>query len=94
MPNCQINLVIAPRAQSLLFWNFISTTSYHLGRYEPLSPISCHAPWLGKISWSQGEHFTQKLDQDFSSSQSRIVRVEGEYADNKTTRGQSYNTLW
>ena len=38
------NLVIALYTLSLLFCKFINTTAYHLGRYEPSSPISCHAP--------------------------------------------------
>ena len=50
LPNCQTNLVIALHAPSLLFWHFINTTDYHLGRYEPSSPISCHAPRLNSTS--------------------------------------------
>ena len=44
LPNCQTNLVIALHAPSLLFWHFINTTAYDLGRYMPSSPVSCHAP--------------------------------------------------
>ena len=40
------NLVIALDALSLLFCIFINTTAYHLGRYEPSSPISCRAPQI------------------------------------------------
>ena len=36
--NCQTTLVIVLHALSLLFWHFINTTAYHLGRYKPLSP--------------------------------------------------------
>ena len=34
LPNCQTNLVIALHALSQLFWQFINTTAYHLGRYS------------------------------------------------------------
>ena len=44
LPNCQTNLVFALHAPSLLFWHFVNTTAYHLGRYKPSSPVSCHAP--------------------------------------------------
>ena len=44
LPNCQTNLVIALDTLSLLFCIFINTTAYHLGRYEPSSPVSCRAP--------------------------------------------------
>ena len=44
LPICQTNLVID--ALSLLIGIFINTTAYHLGRYEPSSPVSCHSPWL------------------------------------------------
>ena len=44
LSNCQTNLVIVLFTLSLLFWKFINTTAYHLGRYEPSSPISCRAP--------------------------------------------------
>ena len=44
LPNCQTNLVIALHAPSLLLCHFINTTAYHLGRYEPSSPVSCRAP--------------------------------------------------
>ena len=44
LPNCQTNLLIALHAPSLLFWHFINTTAYHLGRYEASSPGSCRAP--------------------------------------------------
>ena len=44
LPNCQTILVIASCTLSLLFCKFTNTTAYHLGRYEPSSPISCHAP--------------------------------------------------
>ena len=40
LPHCQTNLVIALHALSLLFCNFIITTAYHLGRYEPSFPSS------------------------------------------------------
>ena len=43
LPNCQTNLVMALFTLSLLFCKFINTTAYHLGRYEPSSPSSCHA---------------------------------------------------
>ena len=33
LPNCQTNLVIDLHGQSLLFWHFIKTTAYHLGKY-------------------------------------------------------------
>ena len=46
LSNCQTNLVIALYTLSLLFCKFINTTAYHLGRYEPSSPISCRAPWI------------------------------------------------
>ena len=36
--NCQKNLVIALYELSLLVYNFIDTTPYHLGRYDPPSP--------------------------------------------------------
>ena len=44
-PNCQTILA----ALSLLFWHFINTTAYHLGRYEPLSPSTkeLHEPVFG-----------------------------------------------
>ena len=29
-----------------MFWHFINTTAYHLGRYEPSSPISCRTHCL------------------------------------------------
>ena len=51
LPNCQTNLVIALYTLSLLFCKFINTKAYHLGRYEPSSPISCPAPRLD-ILWS------------------------------------------
>ena len=41
VPNCQSNLVIAIHALPQLFYNFIHTTAYHLGRYEPSPPIIC-----------------------------------------------------
>ena len=44
LPNCQTNLVIDLDALSLLFCIFMNTTAYHLGRDEPSSPVSCHAP--------------------------------------------------
>ena len=45
LPNCQSNLVIALYALSLLFCNFIPNHNrLSLGRYEPSSPVSCHAP--------------------------------------------------
>ena len=47
LPNCQANLVIALHALSILFWHFINTTAYHLGRNEPSSPFSCCAPGYG-----------------------------------------------
>ena len=50
LPNCQTNLVIALYALSLLFWHFIYTTAYHLGRYKLSSPVSCHAPAL-TVTW-------------------------------------------
>ena len=46
LPNCQTNLVISLHTLSLLFCKFIKTTAYHLGRYQPSSPVSCHAPQL------------------------------------------------
>ena len=45
LPNCQTNLVIALNTLFLLFYKFINITAYHLGRYEPSFPVSCHAPW-------------------------------------------------
>ena len=44
LPNHQTDLVIAPYSLSLLFCKFINIIAYHLGRYEPSSPISCRAP--------------------------------------------------
>ena len=44
MPNCQAKLVIAVDTLSLLFSIFINTTTYHLGRYKPSSPVSCSNP--------------------------------------------------
>ena len=38
LPNCQTTLVIALDALFLLFFIFINTTAYHLGRYEPSPP--------------------------------------------------------
>ena len=38
LPNCQMTLVIALDALSLLFCIFLNTTSYHLGRNEPSPP--------------------------------------------------------
>ena len=38
LPNSQTNLVITLLALSQLFYNFINTTDYHLGRYKPSSP--------------------------------------------------------
>ena len=46
LPNCQTNLVIALHALSLLFWNFINSTAYHLSRYEVSSTKELHT--LGK----------------------------------------------
>ena len=37
LPNCQTNLVIA---LPLIFWHFINTIAYHLGRYQPSSPTT------------------------------------------------------
>ena len=55
LPNCQTNLVITLHAPSLLFWHFIITTAYHLGRYEPSSPVSCCAQcdqiWQNLLLW-------------------------------------------
>ena len=45
LPNCQTNSVIAFFTLSLLFFKFINTTAYHLGR----SPLSCRAPHPGSI---------------------------------------------
>ena len=45
LPNCQTNLVITLH---VLSWHFINTTAYHLGRYEPSSPVSCRAPHLNR----------------------------------------------
>ena len=36
LSNIEIHLVNARRELSLLFWYFINTTAYHLGRFEPL----------------------------------------------------------
>ena len=47
MPICQTNFAIVLRALSLVFWNFINTTSYHLGRYEPSSPTTKELHGLG-----------------------------------------------
>ena len=48
LPNCQTNLDIALHALSLLFCNFINTTIYHWGRYEPSSlsteELNCYVP--------------------------------------------------
>ena len=44
LPNRLTTLVIALDALFLLFCIFINTTAYHLGRYEPSSPVSCRAP--------------------------------------------------
>ena len=49
LPNCQTNLVIVLRALSLLFWHFINTTAYHLGRYKPSTP--CTNELHGKSYW-------------------------------------------
>ena len=38
--NCQTKLVIVLQALSPLFWHFISTTAYHLVRYEPSYPLT------------------------------------------------------
>ena len=38
LPNFQSTLVFALRVLSLLFWHFINTTDYHLGRYKPSPP--------------------------------------------------------
>ena len=46
LPNCQTNFIIALYRLSLLFYKFINTTAYHLGRYKPSSPVSCHAPCM------------------------------------------------
>ena len=40
--NFKINLVIALHALSLLFWHFLNTTAYHLGRHEPSSTKELH----------------------------------------------------
>ena len=50
LPNCQTTLVIALDALFLLFCIFINTTAYHLGRYEPSSPVSCCTPLLYKCA--------------------------------------------
>ena len=42
LPNFKTKLVIALYTLSLLFCKLMNTTAYHLGRYEPSSPISCH----------------------------------------------------
>ena len=42
--NCPTNFVIALNTLSLMFCKFINTTAYHLGKYQPSSPISCRAP--------------------------------------------------
>ena len=44
LPNCNSNLVITLHELSLLFCNFINTSAYRLGRYEPSCTISCCAP--------------------------------------------------
>ena len=46
LPNCETNFVIALYTLSLLFSKLINTTAYHLGRYEPSSPVRCRAPQL------------------------------------------------
>ena len=48
LPNCQTTLVIALDALFLIFCNFMNTTAYHLGRYEPLpsSTKELHGPIL------------------------------------------------
>ena len=58
LPNCKTNFVIALYTLSLLLFKFINTTAYHLGRFKPSSPVSCHAPrliWkiqIGRAIWS------------------------------------------
>ena len=57
LPDHQTYLVIALYTLSLLFCKLINTTAYHLGRYEPSSPVSCCAPrlhlWNILQYWSQ-----------------------------------------
>ena len=57
LPNCQTNLVIALDALSHLYCIFINRTAYHLGRYEPSSPISCRAlRKRSQYTCAQGRH--------------------------------------
>ena len=55
------NLVMALYTLSLLFFKFINTTAYHLGRYEPSSPVSCHTPctdnFILQSNWRSFEQF-------------------------------------
>ena len=38
LPSCQTNLVIVLHALLPLFWHYINTTAYLLGRYKPSTP--------------------------------------------------------
>ena len=59
LPNCKTNLVIALYTLSLLFFKF--TTAYHLGRYEPSSPVICRAPRFNKRHRINDVHDHQPL---------------------------------
>ena len=71
--NCQTNLAIAVDALSLLFCIFVNTTAYHLGRYEPSSPVSSHAPRL-KYKQRQGANSSlkEKFNFQIESKKTRL----------------------
>ena len=50
LSNYQTNLVIDLHVLSLLFCNFINSTAYHLGKYEPSSPSMYMAILLPSVS--------------------------------------------
>ena len=58
--NRQTNLVLPLHTVSIVL-KFLNTAAYHLGRYEPSSPISCRAPrlrwWF--IKWPYKNNFQQ-----------------------------------
>ena len=71
-PNCQTNLVIAIYTLYLFFCKLINTTAYYLGRYEPSSPVSCHAPRCSTSFIQSLNHtFTLTLSLSLSSTVSR-----------------------
>ena len=58
LSNCQTTLVIALDALFLLFFIFINTTAYHLGRYKP-SPYSIYDSRVQQKVTLVGHHQSQ-----------------------------------